>query len=182
MKFHSDALSPTRRMVTWQGEDLDTSTHVVRTLPTNQPSLMGQRFCSVNDRRPNPQPATASAPLREAPAHPCKCTNGIAKSHPLLSPRHNPLVCLPNKKNQSLHRGLYTQEDDGNADDATTATTMSTQSGDDAQRPTAVAKVYLEDGTVLIGRSFGAHKSVEGEVRWAWKRRHNCLAHGNFIS
>jgi carbamoylphosphate synthase small subunit len=42
---------------------------------------------------------------------------------------------------------------------------MSTQSGDDAQRPTAVAKVYLEDGTVLIGRSFGAHKSVEGEVR-----------------
>jgi hypothetical protein len=44
-------------------------------------------------------------------------------------------------------------------------TTMSTQSGDDAQRPTAVAKVYLEDGTVLIGRSFGAHKSVEGEVR-----------------
>jgi hypothetical protein len=43
--------------------------------------------------------------------------------------------------------------------------TMPTQSGDDTQKPTALAKVYLEDGTVLTGISFGSHKSVEGEVR-----------------
>jgi hypothetical protein len=39
------------------------------------------------------------------------------------------------------------------------------QSGDDAAKPTALAKIYLEDGTVLTGRSFGAHRTVEGEVR-----------------
>ena len=42
---------------------------------------------------------------------------------------------------------------------------MSPRSGDDAQPPTALAKLYLEDGTVLTGRSFGCHKAVEGEVR-----------------
>lgn len=42
---------------------------------------------------------------------------------------------------------------------------MSTQSGDDAARPTALAKLHLEDGTTLLGRSFGSHESVEGEVR-----------------
>jgi hypothetical protein len=42
---------------------------------------------------------------------------------------------------------------------------MPTQSGDDTQQPTAVAKVYLEDGTVLTGISFGSHTSAEGEVR-----------------
>uniref|UniRef100_A0A7S2UQ81 Carbamoyl phosphate synthase arginine-specific large chain n=1 Tax=Attheya septentrionalis TaxID=420275 RepID=A0A7S2UQ81_9STRA len=41
---------------------------------------------------------------------------------------------------------------------------MSTQSGDDAQRPTALAYLHLADGTTLTGRSFGAHTSVEGEV------------------
>jgi hypothetical protein len=41
---------------------------------------------------------------------------------------------------------------------------MSTQSGDDTQRPSALAYVHLADGTTLKGRSFGAHKSVEGEV------------------
>jgi len=42
---------------------------------------------------------------------------------------------------------------------------MSPQSGDDTQKPTAVAKLYLEDGTVFTGISFGSHVSAEGEVR-----------------
>jgi hypothetical protein len=42
---------------------------------------------------------------------------------------------------------------------------LATQSGDDARRPTALAKLFLEDGTELTGRSFGCHESVEGEVR-----------------
>ena len=37
-------------------------------------------------------------------------------------------------------------------------------SKDDAEKPTAVAKIYLEDGTVLTGLSFGSHTSAEGEV------------------
>ena len=43
--------------------------------------------------------------------------------------------------------------------------TLATQSGDDAKKPTALAKIYLEDGTILTGRSFGSHEAVEGEVR-----------------
>ena len=42
-----------------------------------------------------------------------------------------------------------------------------TQSGDDAVPPTAVAKLFLEDGTVLVGQSFGCHKAIEGEVVFA---------------
>lgn len=42
---------------------------------------------------------------------------------------------------------------------------MSSQSGDNTEKPTAVAKLYLEDGTVLTGISFGSHVSAEGEVR-----------------
>jgi len=42
---------------------------------------------------------------------------------------------------------------------------FATQSGDDAKKPTALAKIYLEDGTTLTGRSFGCHEAVEGEVR-----------------
>lgn len=42
---------------------------------------------------------------------------------------------------------------------------FATQSGDDANRPTALAKLHLEDGTTLTGRSFGCHEAVEGEVR-----------------
>jgi len=41
---------------------------------------------------------------------------------------------------------------------------MSTQSDDSAERPTALAKIHLEDGTTLTARSFGSHESVEGEV------------------
>jgi hypothetical protein len=41
---------------------------------------------------------------------------------------------------------------------------FATYSGDDAKKPTALARIYLEDGTTLTGRSFGCHKSVEGEV------------------
>jgi len=42
--------------------------------------------------------------------------------------------------------------------------TKQTQSDDSASRPTALAKLFLEDGTVLVGTSFGCHKAVEGEV------------------
>jgi hypothetical protein len=42
---------------------------------------------------------------------------------------------------------------------------FATQSGDDAAPPTALAKLHLEDGTTLTGRSFGCHEAVEGEVR-----------------
>ena len=42
---------------------------------------------------------------------------------------------------------------------------FSTQSSNDAQRPTLSAKLFLEDGTVLTGKSFGCHTAVEGEVR-----------------
>lgn len=41
---------------------------------------------------------------------------------------------------------------------------MPSQSSDDAEKPTALAKLYLEDGTTLTAKSFGCHKSVEGEV------------------
>ena len=43
---------------------------------------------------------------------------------------------------------------------------MSTQSGDDTKPPTALAKLHLEDGSTLVGRSFGCHESVSGEVRF----------------
>jgi hypothetical protein len=45
-----------------------------------------------------------------------------------------------------------------------TKATFATQSGNDASRPTALAKLYLEDGTSMTGLSFGSHESVEGEV------------------
>jgi len=41
---------------------------------------------------------------------------------------------------------------------------MSTQSSGDTKPPSALATIHLEDGTSLVGRSFGAHTSVEGEV------------------
>ncbi|KAL3826405.1 hypothetical protein ACHAXA_008613 [Cyclostephanos tholiformis] len=41
---------------------------------------------------------------------------------------------------------------------------MGTQSGDDAKPPTALARLHLEDGSTLTGRSFGSHESVSGEV------------------
>lgn len=41
---------------------------------------------------------------------------------------------------------------------------MSTQSTNDAQRPTALAKLHLEDGTTITAKSFGCHETVEGEV------------------
>ena len=31
-------------------------------------------------------------------------------------------------------------------------------------KPTALAKLHLEDGTTFTGYSFGAHQAVEGEV------------------
>lgn len=43
---------------------------------------------------------------------------------------------------------------------------MATQSGDDAKKPTALAKIHLEDGTTLVGKSFGSHESAEGEVSY----------------
>ena len=41
---------------------------------------------------------------------------------------------------------------------------FATQSSGDAEPPTALARLYLEDGTTLVGKSFGCHESVEGEV------------------
>lgn len=41
---------------------------------------------------------------------------------------------------------------------------FATQSSGDTEPPTALAKLYLEDGTTLVGKSFGCHESVEGEV------------------
>jgi hypothetical protein len=54
----------------------------------------------------------------------------------------------------------------GPASRAAGARYMATQSGDDVKKPTALAKLHLEDGTTLIGKSFGSHESVEGEVRF----------------
>jgi hypothetical protein len=45
-----------------------------------------------------------------------------------------------------------------------TRRSLATDSGDHAVKPTAVAKLHLEDGTTLIGSSFGSHEAVEGEV------------------
>lgn len=52
---------------------------------------------------------------------------------------------------------------------------LSTQSGDDAQPPTALTRLYLEDGTVLTGKSFGCHTSVDGEVRQSSIRSNDLL-------
>jgi hypothetical protein len=42
---------------------------------------------------------------------------------------------------------------------------MSTQSGDDVKPPSALATLYLEDGSKFVGRSFGSHEAaVDGEV------------------
>jgi len=41
---------------------------------------------------------------------------------------------------------------------------FATQSSGDTEPPTALARLYLEDGTTLVGKSFGCHESVEGEV------------------
>jgi carbamoylphosphate synthase small subunit len=46
---------------------------------------------------------------------------------------------------------------------------MATQSGDDAKPPTALATLYLEDGSKFVGRSFGSHEAaVDGEVRYIY--------------
>jgi len=44
---------------------------------------------------------------------------------------------------------------------------LATQSGDDTKKPTALAKIHLEDGTTLVGKSFGCHEGAEGEVVFA---------------
>ena len=41
---------------------------------------------------------------------------------------------------------------------------MATQSSGDTEPPSALATLYLEDGTKLTGQSFGSHESIEGEV------------------
>jgi hypothetical protein len=41
---------------------------------------------------------------------------------------------------------------------------LATQSSGDVEPPTALATLYLEDGTQITGKSFGCHESVEGEV------------------
>lgn len=53
---------------------------------------------------------------------------------------------------------------------------LATQSGDDTRPPTALAKIHLEDGTTLLGKSFGAHTSVEGEVSMEkWRAKDTVL-------
>jgi hypothetical protein len=60
---------------------------------------------------------------------------------------------------------------------------FATYSGDDAKKPTALARIYLEDGTTLTGRSFGCHTSVEGEVVVsANENEHLCLVLGYCLS
>eukprot|EP00934_Nitzschia_sp_Nitz4_P008454 Nitzschia sp. Nitz4//scaffold7_size249615//193132//197941//NITZ4_001201-RA/size249615-augustus-gene-0.14-mRNA-1//1//CDS//3329558514//8444//frame0 len=44
---------------------------------------------------------------------------------------------------------------------------LATQSSGDTKKPVALAKLHLEDGTTLVGRSFGSHESAEGEVVFA---------------
>lgn len=52
---------------------------------------------------------------------------------------------------------------------------LATRSGDDTVKPTALAKIHLEDGTTLVGKSFGSHESAEGEVCISIIReRENC--------
>ena len=40
----------------------------------------------------------------------------------------------------------------------------STQSSGDTNPPTALATLHLEDGSSFVGKSFGCHESIEGEV------------------
>ena len=46
----------------------------------------------------------------------------------------------------------------------TSVRSLATASGDDTTKPTALAKLHLEDGTTFVGKSFGSHEAVEGEV------------------
>lgn len=41
---------------------------------------------------------------------------------------------------------------------------FATASDDSAKKPTALAKLHLEDGSTFVGQSFGSHEAVEGEV------------------
>jgi hypothetical protein len=41
---------------------------------------------------------------------------------------------------------------------------MAPQSDSKTEPPVAVAILHLEDGTSFVGKSFGCHKAVEGEV------------------
>lgn len=59
---------------------------------------------------------------------------------------------------------------------------MSTQSGDDAAPPTALAKLHLEDGTTLVGRSFGSHESMTGEVSFYFSFGSRIVCYCNCIS
>ena len=45
---------------------------------------------------------------------------------------------------------------------------MGTQSTDNDKAPTALATLYLEDGTKFVGKSFGSHEAVEGEVSYKY--------------
>jgi carbamoylphosphate synthase small subunit len=45
---------------------------------------------------------------------------------------------------------------------------MPSNQSNDVARPSRLAKLYLEDGSVLVGKSFGAPQSVDGEVSVRW--------------
>jgi hypothetical protein len=53
-----------------------------------------------------------------------------------------------------------------------TSKLLSTQSSGDAQPATALATLYLEDGTTIVGKSFGCHESIEGEVSKVFQKLH----------
>jgi len=66
---------------------------------------------------------------------------------------------------RTLSRSLKSQETLRSPKRIGARCAFATQSGDDTQKPTALAKLHLEDGTTLTGLSFGSHEAVEGEVR-----------------
>jgi len=111
--------------------------------------------------------------------HKCKRTNGVLAastsvktSNKLPQPHKSSLVSanlisftmstMLRPLLRSSRRSVYRLKNSVGCCNARFA--FSTQSGDDAKKPTALAKIHLEDGTTLTGRSFGCHTSVEGEV------------------
>lgn len=76
----------------------------------------------------------------------CKTEQKMLRQAARTAIKRRSLVAVQQLQQQTLRRSL------------------ATQSGDDAKRPTALAKLHLEDGTTLIGKSFGSHEAAEGEV------------------
>ena len=88
--------------------------------------------------------------------------------HSLLS-HHS---CLSNRLNMSTmsrvshasRSALLRAQNLARGNRVTSVRSLATASGDDTTKPTALAKLHLEDGTTFVGKSFGSHEAVEGEV------------------